>query len=188
MDKFRQKIEKNSPAPTSQAAQDSARLRDAFHQSLDFSVIDSWLKNLLPQKSDAIYAQSYASGSHNLCFHLRRPGFPMDLAIKIPLSALGQKGAQSVPAKLGALKRVNSPSLVPPIHELKQNDIAITVMPFGTHDAKAAHAHWQPLQPWIDELHKQLAQQALLLDDVVQIRCWQGIPFVIDFSDLKQSF
>jgi hypothetical protein len=65
-------------------------------------------------------------------------------------------------------------------------DLWGVAMPYGSAALKAAAAHWQPVEALLEEARVWLKGAGYALEDVLQGRSWEGIPFLVDFSDLRR--
>ena len=80
----------------------------------------------------------------------------------------------------------NNIPLIPPLDSIKYNNQVAIVTPFGNDPIECMSYHWNPIEDMIDQMHKSLREIGLKINDHIQIRTWQGIPFVYDFSDLVE--
>jgi hypothetical protein len=127
-------------------------------------------------------------GSHFAAWRLppargRAAAGGVDLVIKRagPRFEVSGAGAQRWRNALAAVREVE---LVPPLELLWVGDVLGLVMPYGEQTITNAQPHWQPVADRIVELRVQLRSLGLALGDVPQGRCWRGVPFLVDWSDL----
>lgn len=85
--------------------------------------------------------------------------------------------------RLYVVKGLNAP-LIPPLETLWVHDQLAVVMPYMPQKEDSASPAWLPLKNHTTTLQQKLRQQGFFLADVLQIRCLDGVPFVIDWSDL----
>ena len=128
-------------------------------------------------------------GCHFKSFRVNSHG-PVALVLSIATSGFKDglvSGYNKWALAMARLKPLRLP-LVPPFEILRHEDADHTkialVTPYGGEKEVMASAHWQPLAGHIDSLNDGLKDHELSLDDVAQIRCLEGMPFVIDWSDL----
>lgn len=74
--------------------------------------------------------------------------------------------------------------LIPPFSCLLGTQTVAWVTPFAEGEEQHAKAHWFPISEQIKKMQNQLRKNRLLIEDHLQIRTWQGIPFIHDLSDL----
>jgi hypothetical protein len=60
-------------------------------------------------------------------------------------------------------------------------------MPYAEQAFEEAHSHWHPISGFKAKLSAGLLANGYIIKDLYQIRCWQGIPFVYDLSDLQRA-
>ncbi len=126
-------------------------------------------------------------GIHFEVYRISDAAAPLSTVIKVSrpdFSGL-YPNAASFERLLRKLKSIHTVSLLPPMDVFltQQQRIAI-VMPYANQPVSAAAAHWQPLERWINHSVALLAQAHMELNDVLQIRCTNGTPFIYDVSDL----
>ena len=90
--------------------------------------------------------------------------------------------------RMQLLKKMGSSiPLIPPFILLKApGGLPAWSTPYGTELKDGAlKPHWQNLDHLILKMQSGLQKIGLYLEDHIQIRSWQGIPFICDLSDLK---
>lgn len=184
---------------------DGKRLHQAFYQAFDASAAEQALLYIGEQESlgrrSPLGLDELGEGTHFRAYKLRSPlgdkGVSVCLKIAKPgfVASKGQAGMERWADEVEGLEVKASKNLIPLIPpmtvlrvrargSLKQ-DVWGIAMPFGPSDLKAASAHWQPLDALLKELTRGLKEAGYHLDDILQGRCWEGIPFLVDFSDLQ---
>lgn len=169
-----------------QCTLDHQSLKQAFFQAFDPSLVRQFCIKRLADPA-LLPQQAVAGGTHFYCFKLARPGAPMDLAIKIPTPTFSASRAKELKKLLLSLATQTTPGLLGPFELIDCDGQFAIAMPFGPQDAKHAKDDWQPLALWVSQLQEHLALRRLEINDLVQIRCWRGIPFLIDYSDLRST-
>ncbi len=130
-------------------------------------------------------------GTHFRAFRVRGPD-GSDLVIKRALPTFG--GGPRTPGRQAWLRSLRAAApllgatpLLAPWLVLEDGDELGLAMPFGPAPAAAAAPRWQPLDRARADLVAHLAGAGLEIADQLQIRCRDGVPFVIDLSDLRRS-
>lgn len=166
---------------------DSRRFREAFYGAFDY-VRQAQVAMKLGRGEQVSGYAPVGGGMHFRCFAEtgeRLSGVPLVIKIARP-EFMGGMGATQ--AWVRTLKSIKGLRLVPPMEVLEQGGsegpIAM-VMPFGPETVEGSAPHWLPLRDSLDEFYAGLRTLGLHLDDVPQMRSWQGIPFIFDFSDLR---
>ncbi len=85
---------------------------------------------------------------------------------------------------ISRLRLVKSP-LIPPYAVITTDKYCGLVMPYGPDPLVKAAPIWQPIDTHLQNMTSSLSVEGLCLDDTIQCRVWQGIPFLIDFSDIR---
>ena len=118
-----------------------------------------------------------AQTAMRLCLHVSSENFHRD---RIESEIAAWRSA------IERLQRLSLP-LVPPIHFLSLPERVVYLMPLGDQPLTMAAPHWHPTDELVDRAVREFAMRGIALGDVPQTRCWQGIPFIYDFSDLHVS-
>ena len=174
---------------------DQARLREAFHHLFDRSKAEHWLRHfdrLEGQAQDLLVGE----GTHFRTLRLPpcRPwprgegdAASLTLVMKRALPTFGDAHSPGVRRWAQNLLTLAAapPPLAPPMEVVWADQAVGLVMPFGADGHAAAAPHWQPIGGAIENFETHLRGLGMALQDMVQIRVWEGIPFVVDFSDLK---
>jgi hypothetical protein len=166
--------------------EDMKRLKDQYYRSFDRSYLQSLVKKI---GSDASLASQLkiGEGFHFTAYRVPRSQ-PMALSVSIAQDSfkdqLGEINVEKWRRNIERLSKLGL-KLVPPLELIAEEGIMALVMPYGDAPAESAALHWQPLERLKTDLTAELAKNKLVIDDVLQIHCWQHVPFVVDFSDLK---
>ena len=167
---------------------DKRRLRETFFRTYDEGrAVD--LLSKLGAGRQVTGISLIGEGMHFRCWRESKSQGQMDLVLKIA----NQEFLSEV-ANLGAWRTLleHMPAdtdLMPPIALLPikvgQIDSVGMVMPFGPDLEDRCSTWWQPINEPINAFKDGARLNGLVLGDVPQIRCWEGIPFMIDISDLR---
>ncbi len=153
-------------------------LKTAFYQEFDRSLVDQWQG--LSEAELGRKGVLLGTGTH---FSAWRLG---GLVYKRALPGTFGKGALTLRGWLAALQKAQGVgSLMPPYEVLTQGEAVSLVMPYGGEPLAKAHQAWQPIDATVKAFEADLGRAGLVLDDVVQARCRDGIPFLVDLSDLR---
>jgi hypothetical protein len=170
---------------------DQQRMEREFYGRFDQSRILQFLENSQHSESQEEFL---GSGTHFKTLGLRHSSLfssnkqAMEFVAKIPIDSHFQKDHPDYFRFLEALshlKRVKDP-LIPPFELVFWRQTFAMVMPRGKRDQNVSR-HWQPLDLYIDISQECLLRRGLKIDDHSQVAHWQGVPFLYDLSDLKQS-
>ena len=176
---------------------DLARFHEAFQQRCDMSRLldlNAWSYSKLSERHELL-----GEGEHFTAWRLRelsdqqqtRHGL-MPLVYKRSHQGFGGGGGGLRHRQwCAAMRLLQAPiedqiALVSPMLVGPEGDAAASLlMPFGGAPLTAAAAHWLPLASLSLELRSGLQQLGLAWPDVIQGRCWDGIPFIFDWSDIS---
>ncbi len=165
------------PDPATQKAQRDA-LKLQFYSEFDRSLAERWLG--FTDKELGMKGQLLGTGTH---FAAYRFG---GMVYKRALPSTFARGALTLRGWLAALGRAKAVGgLMPPYEVLAQGEAPSLVMPYGDGPLGSAGPAWQPIAGTVQAFEAELAKAGLILDDVLQIRCRNGVPFVVDLSDLR---
>jgi hypothetical protein len=183
---------------------DWERLEAFFHQALDLSLLEKALLHIgseakgdLPRGFTEI-----GEGADFRAFSLKPGGGGMlkdlFLCLKVAKPAFQKRMGQAGMRRWAAgVKDIGSrpvvshrPPLIPPMQPLRislgMEELWGAVMPYGSRALSDAAPHWQPVEELVREALLWLKKEGYVLDDIVQGRSWEGVPFLVDFSDLKR--
>jgi len=156
------------------------------------STLDEALVRQLLIGSDEHLSASFnllGEGTHFKAWLLRPgPNPSFQLVLKRPTSNFYPPGGPDYRhwrSCLMLLKKEPIPPLIPPFAVIEQGEQYGLVMPYGPDPVAKVAAHWQPLDRQTQDYKAALTKKGLYIDDILQIRVWQGIPFLIDLSDIK---
>lgn len=176
---------------------DVRRLHEAWVLSFDRSRCQSLFSDAVCRR-DGEGLVLLGEGRHFRSYRIEGqslPGRPVvDLVIKrandyFPRS--GTVGRRTWLEAMTSLATRRDLPLVPPFALLgdsgngAEKELGIA-MPFGPDDKSKAALHWPPAGDWERILAESLASLGLRLEDQLQTRVWNGVPFVIDLSDLRR--
>ncbi len=165
------------PTPESLRRSDRDRLKSLFYSEFDASAASRLLglsKTDLERK-----AQYLGSGAHFEAFRVGGLVLKRSLPDAAPREAMRLR---NLARALALAKSVEG--LMPPFETVPVDQGIALVMPYGDRPMTEAGAHWLPLADRLPELAKALAAVGLQLDDVAQCRSRDGVPFLVDLSDL----
>ena len=176
------------PPPNQFRERDTSRLRELFYKGYDPSSFSSFLIDGVDETRLPAGWSFIGEGTHFQSFRVNKCGpTPLVLSVANEQFCAGLASNHSAWAKAMSLLRTLNLPLVPPFEVLHNDayDAKIAyVTPFGGQHENKASSHWQPLASQVEYLTDGLRKCGLGLDDVAQIRCLDGIPFIIDWSDL----
>ena len=160
---------------------DKRRLSDLFYQSFDSSKVFSFFRRLPPK--------TLGEGAHFRVYKLASSSSSLPaLSVNIAKPNFYEgKGPQFRKHWIGWIKTLRHEvvDLIPPLEVIEDEDTLAIVMPFGEDPIEQAATHWQPIAEALTQALKQLEGAGYVIEDKIQGRSWQGIPFICDFSDLQ---
>jgi len=164
---------------------DGERLKSHFYTGFDRSAAEHWLErpaSELDRRLDFL-----GEGAHFAVWRLR------DAAVSLVFKRArarqdDPRGGPDLMKWSQAMRHVAGfGGLIPPFELLTAGSRVGVVMPYGEAPLATMGAHWRPLEERLAELAGQLAASGLVINDVPQGRCWQGVPFLYDLSDLAAA-
>lgn len=180
---------------TSKIEHDRIRLREAFYKAFDAGRLRHAAQSLA--KGGAFPGfETVGAGMHFRCF-VETPGVPglgsrLRLVLKIAskefISEVGNAAQWAA-----RMQMVAGEALVPPFEILhlqaettKGAETVALIMPYGPDPESCRSEWWLPRDDdFLRQFYLGLSKRDLHLGDLPQMRCWDGIPFIIDFSDLR---
>lgn len=154
-------------------------LKLEFYQEFDRTLAERWQG--LAEAELGTRGVLLGTGTH---FSAWRFG---GLVYKRALPGTFRKGAFTLRGWREALEKAKAVGgLMPPFEVLVQDERVGVVMPFGGDPLALAHPAWHPVATTVKDFEAALARAGLVLDDVVQARCRDGVPFLVDLSDLRE--
>ena len=180
---------------------DMTKINEQFYLNFDESMIHNHLHQILNpnERKQSVngpvscVGTGYWFRSFLIPPKLNRHGQPFDgIVINVPARITDNKESSqhyySWWQTMMKLKKCSSTiPLIPPFHLLHHNKLrGIWTTLYGRLPSRSQPAlHWQPLPDQIVRTQSLLAQNGFVIEDMIQIRCWNGIPFIHDLSDLK---
>jgi len=170
---------------------DLERFHEAFQQRCDMSRLLDLNSRNFSQLNDR--HELIGEGGHFTAWRLHesasqqqtRHGL-MPLVYKRAHSGFGQAGGVGQRHWLEAMHLLKAPlAMVSPfLAGSVAGGEACLLMPFGGTPLAAASEHWLPLDHHTQKLRAALSARGLAWSDVIQGRCWAGVPFIFDWSEL----
>jgi len=164
---------------------DRLRLQDHFNQAFDHSRALGAFR-ALRRSSIPAGIRSIGVGTHFAAYQL--PAMPaMNLVLKVAHEDFCSDPHQ-LSKWLRCLERLRHQpiELIAPFAVLQEDERVALVCPYGDGEAAGAQPHWLPLDVLKATFVQQLAKEGLMIADYLQLRCWQGVPFLADMSDLNE--
>lgn len=154
-------------------------IKTKFQKSFDPSLVIHFVKS-----RNGAHFELLGEGTHFRSYRMRsgEDGVVVSLAKSTFRNGL-RASQEEWRRRIYVVKGLNIP-LVPPLEALWVQDQLALIMPYMPQTELAISPAWLPLQNHIETLQQNLRQQSLHLADVIQIRCIDGVPFVMDWSDL----
>jgi hypothetical protein len=161
-----------------------SELKSLFYQAYDNARISGFLARVaaLSETERRNLPGFLGEGSHFQSFEVAAT--PIHLAVSIAKGSfhkLGDAALRRWSEAMTLAKSLEQAVLVPPMDILQQHGLMAIVMPKGQvvsrQGAKAVNT-------LLHETAKALGQAGLVLDDYPQIREAEGVPFIVDWSDL----
>ncbi len=167
---------------------DKSRLRSQFYRTYDEGRISDQLQRLAANHQVGGLSP-IGEGMHFRCWREKKTSGGMDLVLKVAkndfLTEIGNFKAwvarlTKLPLRL---------DLMPPIAfvPLRVGSIETLglAMPYGPDESVQCSSWWQPLEEQVQAFKQGLNLNGLILGDIPQIRCWDGIPYIVDISDVR---
>ena len=173
---------------------DIKKLHETFYRYFDRSKAESLLRSL-ERKSDLIKSNTMVllgSGSfcsaYRVCFS-RHVNYYHVLSVahsQLDVSIEAERSLKQWYKRMRTLSRLSKEAipLIPPISCILGTQTVAWVSPFAEGEEQDAKPYWNPLSVQIEKMQMQLRKKGLVIEDHLQIRTWQGIPFIHDLSDL----
>lgn len=153
-------------------------LKTLFYLEFDRSLADRWLA--WSDSELESHGQLLGRGTH---FSAYRFG---GLVFKRAHPGTFKRGALTLRVWLSALEKAKGlGGLMPPFELVATGETPALVMPYGAQPLAQAGVAWQPIAAVVKGFEGELERAGLVLDDVFQGRCREGVPFLVDLSDLK---
>ena len=158
---------------------DKRRLYREFAASFDRSAIESAFLRIEsgPPQGDLL-------GEGSDCSAYLLPRASLVLTIPKP-SFLRSHDVGIWRRRLAVLQEIEEVPLIPPLRTIKIGEHMALVTPYGDQEDSAIHEHWQPLPALKEACVRELRERGLFINDVLQVKSRHGVPFVVDFSDLR---
>jgi hypothetical protein len=177
---------------TNKREHDRIRLREAFYRAFDSGRLHAAAERLSQVGAFPGFGP-VGAGMHFRCFAEtagRSPG-GVQLVVKIASREFLDE-VVNLEGWVSTLDKVASSDLVPPVEVLRLRSDSggqglALVMPFGPDRADQCAAWWQPETALLQGFYQDIGRMNLHLGDVPQLRCWDGIPFICDLSDLRPA-
>jgi hypothetical protein len=171
---------------------DVERFREAFQQRCDMSRLLDLNSRNSSQLNDR--HEMIGEGGHFAAWRLREPVSQqqtrqglMPLVYKRAHSGFGKAGCIGQRHWLEAMRLLEAPlAMVSPfLAGTADSGEACLLMPYGDKPLATASEHWLPVDHRTQELRAALSARGLAWSDLIQGRCWAGIPFIFDWSELR---
>lgn len=154
-------------------------IKTKFQKSFDPSRVIHFVKS-----RNSAHVEPIGEGTHFRSYRMRCGEDGIVVSLAKPTFRDGLRASQEEwRRRMYVVKGLSAP-LIPPLEALWVEDQLALIMPYLPQAEEAALPHWQPLTEHIETLKQRLRQQGLYLADVIQIRCLNGVPFIMDWSDL----
>ena len=162
-----------------QKKKDKKNLFETFYHALDPSLAHSMLVEYVEKKtppSTCLLGEG--------CFfksYLINTNIEMNFALNLLKDEYRGSTFYTWLKLLQKLKKLEN-YLIPPFEISSYKEGFSLIMPFGIEGQFSEH--WLPICNEIENLEDNLKQNKLILNDSIQMKSWNGIPFIHDFSDL----
>jgi hypothetical protein len=161
-----------------------SELKSLFYQAYDIAKISGFLARVaaLPEAERRRLPGFLGEGSHFQSFEVLAS--PIHLAVSISKGSfqkLGDAALRRWNEAMNLAKSLEQAVLVPPMDVLQQHGVMAIVMPKGQNVSRQGA---RAVNSMLHETARALGQVGLVLDDYPQIREAQGVPFIVDWSDL----
>jgi hypothetical protein len=167
---------------------DKRRLRDKFYLTYDEGRISDQLNKLAA--GQPVGGLSFiGEGMHFQCWREKKAKDGMELVLKVAkndfLTEIGNFKAWVA----GVNKLPLGIDLMPPIAfvplRVGTRETLGLAMPYGPDEPGQCSSWWQPMEEQLKAFRQGLKLGGLTLGDIPQIRSWEGIPFIVDISDVR---
>jgi hypothetical protein len=158
-----------------------ALLHSNFFRGLDHSLLEQSSKSILNDPS--AWEDKLIGEGADCCAYLT---LQRQYVVTVPKPEFYQRRLVAEwLRRLQELTTLGQVPLLPPLKIIQLDEFIVVVSPYGEHESAAVASHWQPLTDWIARTERYLRRHGLQIDDTLQIRVRSGIPFIVDFSDLR---
>ncbi len=167
---------------------DKKQIAAAFYGSLDMGAIIDGISKIQNSGIDDNFPKKWAYVASGRHFNVHKfSGKSLDYAIKIANLDLFQHEDHRLfvdfKKKMSNLKKAAC-YLVPPYEVLEVNRGIILIQPFGHQPIEMVAPAYKPFDEAHEMVRENLREHGFAIEDVLQFRCWNHIPILVDFSDL----
>jgi hypothetical protein len=159
-------------------------LKLLFYQAYDSAKVAGFISRVsaLAESERRTVEGFLGEGSHFQSFEV--PAKPIYLAVSIAKKAFQKQGDVALrrwAEAMGVAKSLDHATLVPPLDIINQDGVVAVVMPRGQ---AMSRQRARAVSTMLHDTARALGQAGLVLDDYPQIFEAQGVPFIVDWSDL----
>jgi len=167
---------------------DKRRLREAFFRIYDHGRVSDYLARLASGRIVSGLSL-IGEGMHFRCWREEKIGAEMELVFKVASQDFVSEVGNLSSWHAGLSRMPRDTDLMPPIGvvPLKIGSMVSIglAMPYGPDSEDRCSDWWQPVSERVAAFNEGARLGGLAFGDIPQIRCWDGIPFMIDISDLR---
>ena len=159
-------------------------LKSSFYQAYDIAKIINFLGRIaaMSEAERRSLPGFLGEGSHFQSFEVNAR--PIHLAVSVSKATFQRQGDAALRRWTEAMslaKTLNDAVLVPPMDVINHHDLTAIVMPLGQNVSRQGA---KAVNSMLHDTARALGQAGLVLDDYPQVREAQGVPFIVDWSDL----
>lgn len=159
-------------------------LKASFYASFDESRVTTLLSRLAPmsEQSRRSLDNFLGEGSHFQSFELL--GSPINLVVNVAKASFTKAGDVHLKRwceAIGRAKSIDGETLIPPMAVIRHAGLVAVAMPKGQDVSRETS---RGINHKLMTTAKALGSAGLVMDDYPQVRQLQGVPFIIDWSDL----
>ena len=175
---------------------DIKKLHESFYRYFDRSKAESMVRNFergAPTKRSewALLGSGSFCSAYRVCFS-RNSDYYQVLSIahtSLHESFEAERSLKQWLMRMRTLSKLNKVAipLIPPLSCIMGKQTVAWVSPFAEGEEDEVKSYWLPLSEQINKMQGILRRNGLTIEDRIQIRTWQGIPFIHDLSDLLET-
>lgn len=162
----------------------TSNLKSQFYTAYDVSLVNSFLSKISGMcENERRHLNGFlGEGTHFQSFELNVSPIPLAINVaKDSFQKRGQKALDKWQRAIEVARSLDEAALVPPMDVLNVFGLTAVVMPKGKVPERSST---KMLDVMLLDTARALGQAGLALDDYPQVREAQGVPFIVDWSDL----
>lgn len=158
-------------------------IKEDFYSEFDLDIVQNLIEKIdspppsLELVGEGFHFRSYKYNKYHT----------IALVLSVAKSSFYQTLSSEIDLWIRSMRRLKSLDVhfVPPFEIVLWAEKVTYVTPYAPDPPSMHHPDFEPLEIYIKSFREKLHQAKLVIEDYLQIKCLKGVPFVIDWSDLK---